>query len=283
MKEIGIIAALLAVMGVGAWIRSEKEASHLSEQPGTYATPAAFNSGESGATPTADGSSGYGHPGAASISEHSRLKQRLSQNEQELSSAQDRLLQVQDELQTSDLDQQIGQQQQAVMDLQARAKNMGGQTSGQLQNQAILADQDNQVLQQRITGLQQQIQSQQGVSNMIEQQIRTTIAPDDSDILVNLNRQLQASEEKKLKLRTEYESVLQQQQQLAMNRYSSQAQQQQQQQAGAVSTDVALEQAKNRLDDLNRQKQSLYNEADLAKKRVEQLQAERSSLMNQNQ
>ena len=118
---------------------------------------------------------------------------------------------------------------------------------------------------------------------MIEQQLRNTTAPDDSDVLVDLNNQLQVSEEKKLNLRSEYESVLQQQQQLAMNRYSNQAQEQQQQQAGAVSTDVALEQAKNRLDDLNRQKQSLYNEADLAKKRVDELQAERSSLLNQNQ
>lgn len=283
MKEIGIVAALLAVMAVGAWVRSEKEGAHISEQPGSYASPAALSSSDNGSGSNASGRPGNGHPGAASLSEHSQLKQSIAQNEQDLGSAQDRLLQVQDELRTSDLDQQIGQQQQAVMDLQARAKNMGGQSSGQLQNQAILADQDNQLLQQRITGLQQQIQNQQGISNMIEQQLRNTIAPDDSDILVSLNHQLQTSEEKKLRLRTEYESVLQQQQQLAMNRYSNQAQEQQQQQAGAVSTDVALEQAKTRLDDLNRQKQSLYNEADLAKRRVEQLQAERSSLLNQYQ
>jgi chromosome segregation ATPase len=101
--------------------------------------------------------------------------------------------------------------------------------------------------------------------------------------MISLNDQLRTSEQQKQRLRSEFNSVLQQQQQLAMNRYAGQAQAQQQQQAGAVSTDVALEQAKNRLDELGRQKQALFNEAEQAQRRVDQLQSERSELLNQPQ
>lgn len=282
MKEIGIVAILLAVLAAGVWIRSETPSTHVSDQqPGTYVTPDAPNSDSTTAEGAANPS--FGHPGAASLSERSQLKQKLAQNDQELSTAQDQLFRVQDKIQTSDIDRQIQQQQQTVMDLQAQARNMGGQSTSQLQNQAILADQDNQLLQQKITGLQQQIQNQQEVSNSIELQLRHTIAPDDSDIMISLNDQLQSSEQKKQRLRSEFNSVLQQQQQLAMNRYAGQAQAQQQQQAGAVSTDVALEQAKSRLDDLGRQKQALFNEAEQTQKRVDQLQSERSELLNQPQ
>lgn len=282
MKEIGIVAVLLAVLAAGVWIRSETPSAHVSEQqPGTYVTPDAPTSDST----TADGArnSSFGHPGAASLSERSQLKQKLAHNDQELSTAQDQLFRIQDKIQTSDIDRQIQQQQQTVMDLQAQARNMGGQSTSQLQNQAILADQDNQLLQQKITGLQQQIQNQQEVSNSIELQLRHTIAPDDSDIMISLNNQLQTSEQQKQRLRSEFNSVLQQQQQLAMNRYAGQAQAQQQQQAGAVSTDVALEQAKNRLDELGRQKQALFNEAEQTQRRVDQLQSERSELLNQPQ
>ncbi len=280
-KATGLIALLLAVVFAGVWVRSERQSGHVSEQPGARSTQV-----EEGSVPSAGGGATFQSPGRVTgktPSDRHQLDQKLAQNEQELSTAQNHLNQVQDEIQSSDLDHRIQQQQQAVIDLQARSKVTGGQSASQLQNQAILANQDDQLLQQRVTGLQQQIQNQQAVSNSIEQQIRNTVAPEDSDLFVKLNGELDASERQKQKLVADYESVLQQQQQLAMNRYAAQAQAQQQQQAGAVSTDVALEQARGQLEDLNRQKQLLLNDAEQSRRRIEELQIERTSLMDQSQ
>lgn len=283
MKTTGLVATLLAVVLAGAVIQSERHKRENSQQPDAALTTVADDaSGASGGAQVPNQSAGQ-YKGTPSLS-RDQINQKLAQNDQELAAAQTRLQRAQDDILTSNFDQQIDQQQQAVTQLQAQSKVDGPQNmSAQLQNQAILTEQNFQILQQRVSGLQQQIQNQQGISNIIEQQIRHTSAPDDSDIMVSLNNQLQASEQRKHILQAEYDSVVQQQQQLASTRYATQSQQQQQQQAGAVSTDVALEQAKGRLEDLSRQKQQLLNEAEQDKQRVAELQSERSTLLNQAQ
>jgi chromosome segregation ATPase len=283
MKTTGLVAALLAVVLAGALIHSERHKQENSQQPVSVMTTSAGDaSGIGGGTLTSNQSAGQ-YRGKPSLS-RDQINQKLAQNDQELAAAQTRLQRAQDDLLAANFDQRIDQQQQVVTQLQAQSKVDGPQNmSVELQNQAILTEQNFQILQQRVTGLQQQIQNQQGVSNMIEMQLRHTSAPADSDLVVGLNKQLQASEERKHMLQAEYDSVVQQQQLLASTRYAAQSQQQQQQQAGAVGTDVAFEQAKGQLEDLGRQKQQLLNEIEQGKKRVDELQSERSTLLNQAQ
>ncbi|MFL5814906.1 MAG: hypothetical protein ACJ763_15125 [Bdellovibrionia bacterium] len=284
MKTTGLVATLLAVVLAGAVIHSERHKAMNSQQPDPAMTTSAGSaSGNDGGAQVSNQSAGQ-YKGAPALS-RDQINQKLAQNDQELAAAQTRLQRVQDDLLAANLDQQIEQQQQLVTQLQAQAKVGGtqGEMSAQLQNQAILTEQGFQVLQQRAAAVQQQVQNQQGISNLIEEKLRQTIAPADSDVIVSLNSQFQASEQRKRALQAEQDSLVQQQQQLASSRYASQAQQQQQQQAGAVSTNVALDQAKGRLEDLNRQKQQLLNEADQDKRRVQELQSERSTLLNQTQ
>jgi chromosome segregation ATPase len=283
MKTTGLVATLLAVVLAGAVIQSERHKSRNAQQPEpSLTTSTDDSSGNLGGARGSNQSAGQ-YKGTPALSRE-QVNQKLAQNEQDIANAQSRLQRAQDDLLTSNFDQQIEQQQQVVTELQARSKvDVPQNMSAQLQNQAILAEQNFQIFQQRITALQQQIQDQQGVSNSIEQRLRNTSAPDTSDIIVSLNNQLQASEQRKHALQAEYDSAVQQQQQIASTRYASQAQQQQQQQAGAVSTDVALEQAKGRLEDLSRQKQQLLNEVDQDKRRVDELQSQRSTLLNQIQ
>jgi chromosome segregation ATPase len=286
VKSTGAVALLLAVVLAGALYQSDRKKADTSQQPGSSSTSTV--SGDTGQGRTASLSSqsaGQYRGGAAGISmSRDQVNQKLTQNEQEISAVQDRIQRIQGDLQSANFDQQIQQQQQVVMDLQAQTRVGNAQdASVQLQNQAIFTEQNFQILQQRINVLQQQIQNQQNVSNLIEERLRNTYAPDTSDLMVSLNDQLQASENHKRTLQSEYDSLFQQQQQLAANRYSTQARQQQQQQAGAVSTDVALEQAKSRLDTLNREKQQLQGEVDQEKRTLDQLQSERSSLLSQTQ
>lgn len=286
MKATGVLAILLAVVLAGALVHSERQKSEISQQPNSSATPSlSTDSGQRGGPSFSNQSAGQYRGGTAGATmSRDQINQKLSQIEQDLATTQDRLQRTQGDLQTANLDQEIDQQQQVVNQLQAQSKVGGPQDmSAQLQNQAILTEQNFQILQQRITGLQQQIQNQQGVSNLIEQQLRHTYAPADSDLMVSLNNQLQSSEQRKRALQSEYDSMVQQQQQLAANRYAAQTQQQQQQQAGAVSTDVALDQAKARLDGLSRQRQQLQSELEQDKRRVDELQSERSTLLNQAQ
>jgi hypothetical protein len=289
MKSLNLVAVLLAATLAGFWVRSESPQSPTSTTPQSVESPATVSNPEIKTQPSAQvqsaGRVGAAHPsalGTRTQTPSADLDQKLAQNEQQLAIAQDQLFHAQDAIRTSDLDSRIQQQQQVVLDLQARANTMGKGDASTLQNQAILVDQSNQLLQQRIAGLQQQIQNQQGISNNIELQLRHTIAPDDSDIMNSLRDQFQASERQRKTLVDEYNSVLQQQQQLAVNRYANQAQAQQAQQAGTVSTDLAFEQAKGQLEDLKRQQQMLQSDADQSQKRVQSLQAERASLLSQS-
>jgi chromosome segregation ATPase len=279
MKATGLVAVVLAVVLAGVWVQSERHPSDGAQEPLPSTTQAAGSQSSARQSGLVQGTQQVASDDPA---QQAQVQQKLAANERSLADAQDRLQRVQDDIQSSDLDLRIQRQQQIVTDLQARAQTMNTQNGSDLQNQAILAEQSGQVLQQKLSGLQQQIQTQQGVSNGIVQQMRNTVAPDGSDIVVALNQQLEASERQTQQLQAEYNAALQQQQQLAQTRYQAQQQQQQMQQAGAMSTDVALQQAKTQLENLKSQQQQLLNQADQAQKKVQELQAERSELLSQS-